>query len=121
MHHIEETFGQKPVIVDADELLSEPNRILPMYCRATGLEYDPKMLSWGKANVKELNWHFAESMPDFDKIGLFDSAMKSFKFNTSDAGGKEYSFDESSWTAEVREYIEAALPIYQRLFQMRLK
>ncbi|XP_003724190.2 uncharacterized protein LOC100889982 [Strongylocentrotus purpuratus] len=121
MHHIEETFGQKPVIVDADELLSEPNRILPMYCRATGLEYDPKMLSWGKANVKELNWHFAESMPDFDKIGLFDSAMKSSKFNPSDNGGKEDSFDESSWTAEVRECIEAAIPIYQRLFQMRLK
>ncbi|XP_071498662.1 uncharacterized protein [Diadema antillarum] len=116
--HIESTFGQKPVIIDADELLAEPERIMPMYCRAVGLQYDPKMLEWGQVDVTQLRWHCAETMAGYEDMGIFTNALKNTRFNPHLS---KKSFDETEWTPEIRECIDAAMPIYQELYKSRLQ
>lgn len=39
-------LGQDPVVIDCDEILTDPERTLGLLCRAIGIEFDPNMLNW---------------------------------------------------------------------------
>jgi hypothetical protein len=43
-----------PVILDADDLLEDPDGLMAAYCAACGLPYDSSMLSWAPGPVPEL-------------------------------------------------------------------
>lgn len=38
--------GEEPIVIDATELLRDPERVLAELCRRLGLDPDPAMLSW---------------------------------------------------------------------------
>lgn len=40
-------------LVDADDLLDDPEGILRAYCRSVGLEFDPDMLNWDTEELQE--------------------------------------------------------------------
>ena len=53
-------------VVDADDLLDNPDEIIKAYCKSVGLDYDPRMLDWDgeedhkqaqEAFKKWLGWH----------------------------------------------------------------
>ena len=47
------TLGQTPVIVDARELLLNPQPVLEQLCSALGFDFDPVMMAWKKGGIKE--------------------------------------------------------------------
>ena len=52
--HIEETatLGSQPApIIDADDLLEDPEGVMSAYCAAVGLPFDVSMLQWGEKPV----------------------------------------------------------------------
>ena len=50
-------------VIDADDLLDNPNGIIEAYCKSVGLDYDPSMLNWDteadhqKAKDAFAKWH----------------------------------------------------------------
>ena len=34
-------------VIDADDLLDKPYEVIEKFCKATGIEYSPDMLTWG--------------------------------------------------------------------------
>ncbi|MEM7690346.1 MAG: HAD family hydrolase [Pseudomonadota bacterium] len=43
-----ERTGEAPPVIDTDQVLSDPERVLSRLCTALGLAWDPAMLSWEK-------------------------------------------------------------------------
>lgn len=41
-----DTKGAEICVVDADDLLDNPDGVIHAYCRSVGLDYDPSMLDW---------------------------------------------------------------------------
>ncbi|MEO0358996.1 MAG: HAD family hydrolase, partial [Pseudomonadota bacterium] len=39
-------MGQTPIVVDSDDILADPQRIMTDLCTALGLGFDPAMLTW---------------------------------------------------------------------------
>ncbi|XP_003727931.3 branched-chain-amino-acid aminotransferase-like protein 2 [Strongylocentrotus purpuratus] len=56
-----------PPIIDADDLVSHPEKLLPKYCEAMGIEYTPKMLEWESVEADSLTgtapmWVFSHTL-----------------------------------------------------------
>ena len=60
------------VLIDSDDLLDFPNEIIPGYCKAIGIPYNPKMLEWGDKGEG------CEAFKKWD--GFHDDALKSTGF-----------------------------------------
>ena len=43
---VRERSGSVPPVIDARDVLRDPERILRLLCKAVGVEFDPAMLSW---------------------------------------------------------------------------
>ena len=56
-----EKLGQPPIIVDADDLLADPRKILAAYCAAIDVPFDEGLLTWKAGPVTEFKtwsaWH----------------------------------------------------------------
>lgn len=50
-----EEGGQRPIVVEADRLQSDPEKTLRAYCQAVGIEFAPEMLNWNEGRMKQEN------------------------------------------------------------------
>lgn len=55
-----EESKQKPIVVEADILQSDPENTFKSYCQAVGIEFVPEMLSWQEERVKQDSSHKSE-------------------------------------------------------------
>ncbi|XP_072167010.1 uncharacterized protein [Diadema setosum] len=119
--HVQTKFGQlSPPIIDADDLVSHPETILPKYCEAMGIEFTPKMLEWDGVDPSQLNWHCTDvgpiSIEELKNTVIFSNAMQSKGL------GKAPDPTKSSTSSPiVAEYAEYAMPVYQRFYDLRIK
>ncbi|XP_072021787.1 uncharacterized protein [Amphiura filiformis] len=44
--HVKEHYEPNPVIIDTDDLLADPGRVLKAYCQAVGIPYSDDLLQW---------------------------------------------------------------------------
>ncbi|XP_072028015.1 uncharacterized protein [Amphiura filiformis] len=44
--HVKEHYEPNPVIIDTDDLLADPGRLLKAYCQAVGIPYSDELLHW---------------------------------------------------------------------------
>ena len=63
--------GVEICVVDADDLLDNPNGIVEAYCKSVGLKYNPGMLEWSEEDQK----HAAEVFSKWN--GFHDDAIHS--------------------------------------------
>ena len=48
-----ERTGVAPPVIDTDDVLADPARVLSLLCEALGVAWDPAMLSWEKGPLPE--------------------------------------------------------------------
>jgi len=53
---VQQRLHPSPIVIDADDLLRDPERIMRKYCIATGLPYKESMLTWTPRSFPE--WEF---------------------------------------------------------------
>lgn len=57
------SLGAEPVVIDADRLVREPDRVVAAYCAAVGLPYRPEALRWSAGDPPEWErtrkWHLS--------------------------------------------------------------
>ena len=110
-------LGQPLILVDADDLLADPAGILKAWCHAVGLPWEANITSW-KAGMPE-TW---QKWP-----GWHDDAATSTGFapRNKPPSAAETSANKAATTPDDPEEVTAAIvkaqPIYDRLYEKRLR
>jgi hypothetical protein len=103
---IAEVTGQTPVLIDADELESDPEGITSAYCEAVGIPFIKDSLSWDPGQVPEWDswkeWHV-----DAAESSGIQKNMETFDFGLDDR-------------PHLRDHYEYHLPFYEKLYQKRV-
>jgi hypothetical protein len=101
--------GEAPPVLDSDDLLEDPARMVEAWCSAVGIPYIAEALQWEPGNRDEVSW--------------WDGG--SFHANLRGSDGlkpqpREY-IDISAAPDRVKEIHEIVLPHYQHLHMHRLR
>ena len=105
-----------PVVVDADDLLDNPEGTMQSYCEALGLEYQKNMTKWTPGPVPQwtspicLGWH--EDV--LKSSGIIPRKNKS---QAQDGG----ALDMEDMPAEVVDTIEMSMPCFEALYSVRIR
>merc|ERR1719231_771901 len=111
LDHIEAQPGAPPcVIIDADDLLDDPEGIMGAYCAAVGLPFEPSMLSWQPGPVKELESPWSGWTDDVINSSGITRRAKTSMLPSIDA-----------LPPEVQATIAEAMPVYERMHARRLR
>jgi len=111
LDHVEQQTNAPPcVIIDADDLLEDPEGVMTAYCEAVGLPFQPSMLSWQPGPVKELESPWSGWTDDVINSSGISARAKTSKLPSLDA-----------LPLEVRETIAEAIPVYERMHARRLR
>ena len=102
---VADRLGRAPPVLDAADVLRDPAGMLAALCRAVGVEFDARMLSWppgprASDGVWAKHW--------------YASVEKSTGFNPLRANSKPMP-------RSLQPLAEAALPVYERLVAHRLQ
>ena len=102
-----------PVVVDADDLLDNPEGIMQSYCEALGLEYQENMTKWTPGPV-----------PDWDTwAGWHEDALKSSGFTPRKNKSRSRDGDAfvmEDMPAEAVDAIERSMPHFEALYSFRI-
>ena len=113
LDHLEQ-FPECPplVIIDADDLLEDPEGIMQSYCDALGLPFDTSMLTWeaGPEHCPELASPWSGWTDDVQQ----SSGIKKRSKRSSPP-------EVSSLPKDVRDTIQEAMPIYERMYAQRVR
>ncbi|XP_070576164.1 uncharacterized protein [Ptychodera flava] len=110
--YIRDHKGQTPLVIDSDDLLSDPATIMKKYCEAVGFEFRESMLQWEPGLVD--GWHWEEEW-----YGTVSSSS-CFK-RPIDVRSSDTEKDESSLPVFIRKAIQDAEPYHEKLYNLRLK
>ncbi|XP_064626335.1 uncharacterized protein LOC135487016 isoform X2 [Lineus longissimus] len=72
---VKNKLGQTPFVIDADDLLANPEKMLRAYCSKTGIKYEDSMVNW-ESTPPDMSV-FQEWMP------WFEGTLKSTAFRTT--------------------------------------
>ncbi|XP_023931831.1 branched-chain-amino-acid aminotransferase-like protein 2, partial [Lingula anatina] len=109
-HLILEESGSVPVLIDADDLLQNPDAIIRQYCRRTGLTFHKEMLEWDSGAVPDkTHWH---RWP-----GWYDTLLKSSGFKKQEEIGHTMV---KELPQDIQKCIETNMPYYEHLLKFRL-
>jgi len=105
---------KNPIVVDADDLLEDPEGIMRAYCEGIGVTFDRKMLEWKNRCIPEWNvcgsWH--------------DNVRNSSGFRRKDPNKSKVignnNAEEEGLPDIVMQNIEESMPYYQELFKKRI-
>lgn len=60
-HAVQRVTGTDPVVVDGDDLVTDPQGVVAEYCRRTGIVYRPEALTWTPGTIGQWRrterWH----------------------------------------------------------------
>ena len=112
---VKEKMGcSSPVVIDADDLLAAPDRMMEAYCSATGLRFDPNMTKWEPGALPEWN-----EMSPWSSIWFADLS-KSSGFVKKEQSHSEPSLEDLDLPQEVLQCIRHNLPFYRELHKERI-
>lgn len=102
---VRERTGSIPPVIDADDVLKNPERILRLLCEAVGVEFDKAMLSW-PPGLRETDGVWAKHW--------YDAVARSTSF-------EPYKPREGNVPNSLRDIYEQCRRCYEDLHKHRLK
>eukprot|EP00057_Strongylocentrotus_purpuratus_P018496 XP_011672970.1 PREDICTED: uncharacterized protein LOC105442497 isoform X1 [Strongylocentrotus purpuratus] len=114
--YVKENLGSESIVVDSDELLTNPAEILPKICRAAGLPYDESLLKWDESSEVTKSWMvpFEDLVENF--VYFFGRAIRSSEFLPA---SKMPSRDDVR--PDVIRYTDQAMKYYDEMYEVRIK
>ena len=64
-------------VVDADDLLEDPERIMKAFCKSVSISFEPSMLHWNKAEDRERAEALFEAWALFHDIAIQSTSIMS--------------------------------------------
>lgn len=113
----------EPVILDAHDLMSHPDIVLPKYFEKIGIPFKKSYLNWdGNMEVILDKWKGSGDIVLLEammKSGFTSKAAESTKFDPP-SYPRGTSNPELPVTSELKEYIENSMPFYEEMYAHRL-
>merc|ERR1719198_1672912 len=111
LDHVQKQPGApRCVIIDADDLLEDPEGVMSAYCAAVGLPFDKTMLSWQPGPVKELESPWSGWTDDIINSSGINRKAKTSNLPPIDA-----------LPPDVQATIAEAMLVYERMHARRLR
>ena len=111
---------KKVVIIDADDLQTNPESIMRQYCEAVGLPFQESYLHWENGEERLYQWRMCRNVLYGgleDEYGAwYRSAVESTHFLPPQPLPSRQDLSN-----DVLEIVDVVLPYYQRLYDMRIK
>ena len=111
---------EKVVIIDADDLQTNPESIMRQYCEAVGLPFQESYVQWEKGEERLYQWHMCRNMLhgglEEEFGGYYRSAIESTHFLPPPPLPSRQDL-----SSDILEIVDVVLPYYQRLYDMRIK
>ncbi|XP_011679841.1 uncharacterized protein LOC100892712 [Strongylocentrotus purpuratus] len=115
--HVKLNYDPNPVVLDSDDLLSDPATMLPRFCTAVGIPYSDNLLKWPESPDTTNSWISAFSPSnDFEFIRIYCKNS----FNTTHFFPPSPLTEMDSLTEDVKECVEAVMPYYQEMYDSRI-
>ncbi len=107
--------GRDVTVIDADDLLKNPEYIMEQYCHQTGLPYDRKMLTWTPGEVKD--WTVSKYYKEWHWNAMYSSGFGNLPSvpNTRSQQSSETIPDF------VEEIIQKSILYYEAMYKYRIK
>jgi len=113
-------------VIDADDLLDDPESIVSAYCKEVGIKYNPEMLNWDteedhqRARDAFEKWNgFHNDAINSTSLKPRDAAHKSKTVETEDKEWREKYGEDGAKT--IRECVNANIPDYEYLKSFAIK
>ena len=107
------------MVIDVDDLLSTPDKMMEAYCIAVGIRYNPGMTSWEPGMVHD--WSVAsESWTDLLYRSVAASSGFSYHVSTGEQDNMTGPVIPSDLPEEVSACIRESWPLYQEMHAARL-
>ncbi|XP_071793022.1 uncharacterized protein [Asterias amurensis] len=116
LEHVREVHDPKAIIIDADDLLSDPKRILSALFKEVGLPFDEKCLQWEAGDATAEQWMASNIVLKGNQVWGYHSRS----FNSSSFGKPADLPDRSSLPDDVLRCTDASMPYYEKVFAQRL-
>ncbi len=100
--------GREVSVIDAADLLKNPEYIMELYCRQTGLPYDKKMLTWTPGEVKD--WTSSKYYKEWHWNAMYSSGFGTL---TPPHDIPQFPSVPENIPAIVEEEIEKSIPFYE--------
>ena len=115
MHELYSLVQQRrhpsPVVIDADDLLSDPEKIMRKYCIATGLPFKESMLTWTPRSFPE--WEFDTTFRIWH-----GTVIESSGFIPRTVSSSRPSVD--GLPAKIQAAVKEAIPHYEAMYGVRM-
>ena len=111
---------KKVVIIDADDLQTNPESIMQQYCQAVGLAFEKSYLEWENGEERLYQWHMCRNMLYEGLEEEFGAYYRSAVESTHFLPPRPLP-SRQDLSIDVVEIVDAVLPYYQRLYAMRIK
>ena len=106
-----------PIIIDADDLQSNPGSILSQYCAAVGIPYSESLLQWEAGARVVDTWKLADIAQQVDQLeegGYYETAFRSTHFLPPRDPPDEID-------ADLLPLIDKSTEFYNRMYAARIK
>ena len=119
LQHIKENYEPNPIIIDADDFLEDPPRMLEAYCKGVGIPYSPGLLTWEAGDeVMTKRWMVPkETILIRDLFGAHESSFRSTRFQKQE---KQAPPSLSEIPPALLPLLESQMPYYEKLYAKRL-
>ncbi|XP_072051870.1 uncharacterized protein [Amphiura filiformis] len=118
--YIKANVDPSPIILDADDLLSNPKSVVEQYCSGVGIPFSDSLLEWPSSVDVMKKWKAARRFLHTNMLqqtgGFLDAALHSSRFNPPKETPSVTELPE-----DVIPCVEASMPCYQQMYEMRLK
>ncbi|XP_072020384.1 uncharacterized protein [Amphiura filiformis] len=115
----ERGLESNPIIIDADDLLTNPTSIMRQYCELLGIPFSETMLEWPSGTEIIKSWKGARELllgNLHEAGGYYDVAMKSTRFHQPTEMPKREDLSE-----DILKCVDHSMPYYQKMYDLRFK
>ncbi|XP_033099932.1 branched-chain-amino-acid aminotransferase-like protein 2 [Anneissia japonica] len=117
-HVISMGIETDPVIIDADDLQTNPEGTLRKYCEAVGIKYSDKLLSWAANQDAAEDWSMAKlQLKGHKLVGTYTAAFESVGFKKAD---KIDPPARSELSDDILKCVDYAMPFYEKMLAKKL-
>ncbi|XP_033120328.1 branched-chain-amino-acid aminotransferase-like protein 1 [Anneissia japonica] len=108
----------KPFVMDADDLLENPEYILRQFCSYAGIKYTDKLLAWDGGDDVTKHWTTSKAMLQRNKVTNYHKKA----FESKGFGKPSLTTPtRSEMSEDVVHCIDESHPFYEKLYELRTK
>ncbi len=116
--HIRDNYDSIPIVIDADDLLTNPGGIVKAYCNAMDIPYTNDLLHWDASYEIVKTWNVRRILlqqHQLDDFTFMNSAFTSSEFLKPSKGPSREELSEDDL-----QRVDVCMPYYEEMYRNRL-